>query len=197
MRYRIPTALAILSLPFMAAACNKSPSGPDMKWAFPDSITYYPGLHVNLSRMSKTASGVFWWDSIPGTGTEGAQQGDRVTVKYAVWFPDGTLLDFNQTGNFQIRLLPDSVITGWVEGLNGAVVGTTRQLVIPPAMAYGATGSLNVPPYTTLIFLITVLNITHVGASGAVVPLAAAPAEVPELTRAVAGAFARAARASP
>ncbi len=196
MRYRIPTALAVLALPLLAA-CNKSPSGPDMKWAFPDSISYYPGLHVNLARMSKTASGVFYWDSVAGTGTEGAQQGDRVTVKYAVWFPDGTLLDVNQTGSFQIRLLPDSVITGWVDGLTGAVVGTTRQLVIPPALAYGANGSLNVPPYTTLVFLITIVNITHVGASSAVASVSAPPAALPELTDAIAGAFARASRASP
>ena len=195
MRYRSLATLTLVALPALLAACSGSPSAPDMKWADPAKITYYPGLHVDLSRMTRTANGTFYWDSIHGTGTEGAQQSDRVTVHYTLWFPDGTLIDNGSGKATNFRLLPDSVILGWVDGLTGAVQGTTRQLVIPPDEGYGASGSFDgrIPPYTTLIFLISVDKITHVSASGTVVPASPPPAEVaevPALTRAVAGAFA-------
>jgi len=195
MRYRSLAALTLVALPALLAACVGSPSAPDMKWADPAKITYYPGLHVDLSRMTKTPNGTFYWDSIHGSGTEGAQQSDRVTVHYALWFPDGTLVDNGGGQALNLRLLADSVIIGWVDGLTGAVEGTTRQLVIPPEEGYGAFGSFDgrIPPYTTLVFLITVDKITHVSASGTVVPASPPPAgvaEVPALTRAVAAAFA-------
>ncbi len=141
------------------------------QWSDPTKITYYDGLHVNLSRMSKTASGVFYWDSIAGTGTYQARPGDQVTAHYTLWLPDGTLVDNNQGQAISVTLSPtaaDGVIQGWVDGLTGAVQGTTRQLVIPPGLAYGAGGSGRIPPNATLVFLVTVDRITPASSSDVV-----------------------------
>lgn len=139
-----------------AVACGSS-TGPSTKWGDPTTISYYPGLHVNLSRMTKTASGVFYWDSIAGSGTVPVGRGDQVTTRYTLWLPDGTLVESGNYGPF--TLSAGNVIDGWVDGLPGAVQGTTRQLVIPPALAYKAAGQGKIPRNATLVFLVTVTNV--------------------------------------
>ncbi len=155
MRGRWLAVAGALILGFGVVACGSDSTGD---WADPTKITYYSGLHVDLSRMSKTASGVFYWDSIAGTGSYQAKPGDQITVDYKLWTPDGTLQD-QQTG-FSVTLSNSSLIQGWVDGLTGVVQGTTRQLVIPPALAYGSGGFGRIPPNATLVFLITVDRIT-------------------------------------
>ena len=149
-------------------ACNSSPTASS-KWSDPTTIQYYPGLHVDISRMTKTASGVFYRDSIIGTGTAAIRPGDQVVVHYTLWLPDGTLIDNNQgqaLGPF--ALTNANVIQGWVDGLPGAVQGTTRQLVIPPPLAYGSVGSgTTIPGNASLVFLVTVDRV--IPASGDVV----------------------------
>ncbi len=157
MRGRWLAVAGALILGIGVVGCGGDSTG---NWADPTKITYYSSLHVDLSRMSKTASGVFYWDSIPGTGTYQAKPGDQVTVHYTLWLPDGTLVDNNGGQAASITLSNTNVIQGWVDGLTGVVQGTTRQLVIPPSLGYGSLGSGKIPGNTTLVFLVTVDYIT-------------------------------------
>jgi peptidylprolyl isomerase len=53
-----------------------------------------------------------------------------------------------------------NVITGWNKGLVGVKAGGVRELIIPAAEAYGATGSPpTIPGNDTLVFLITVKSV--------------------------------------
>jgi len=151
--------LAALALAVGVVGCGGSLTDSG-KWSDPTKITYYAGLHVDLSRMSRTASGVFYFDSIPGTGTVPAKPGDQVTVRYTLWLPDGTLIDNNGGVALNARLDPDSVIQGWVDGLTGVVQGTTRQLVIPPTLGYQSVQNGRIPANSTLVFLVAVDRVT-------------------------------------
>jgi peptidylprolyl isomerase len=51
------------------------------------------------------------------------------------------------------------VITGWNQGLLGVRAGGVRELVIPPALGYGAQGQGSIKPNEVLIFLITVKSV--------------------------------------
>ncbi len=160
MRGRWLAFASALTIAVGLAGCGGN-SAPN--WSDPTKITYYPSLHVDLSRMSRTTSGVFYWDSIAGTGTYQAKPGDRITVHYTLWTPDGTLIDNFNGGAFSTNLTSGAggVIQGWVDGLTGVVQGTTRQLVIPPGLAYGdAPPDPRIPSNSTLVFLITVDQIT-------------------------------------
>lgn len=105
-------------------------------------------------------------DLVVGTGTEAAN-GRNVTVNYAGWFynPSGTdgkgsLFDSNAgRGPYAFRLGNRDVIQGWDRGVVGMRVGGRRRLVIPPELAYGATGFSSIPPNATLVFEIELLTV--------------------------------------
>ncbi|MEK9737000.1 MAG: FKBP-type peptidyl-prolyl cis-trans isomerase, partial [Candidatus Nanopelagicales bacterium] len=50
------------------------------------------------------------------------------------------------------------LIAGWQEGIPGMRVGGRRQLVIPPALAYGESGAHRLAG-RTLVFVIDLLDV--------------------------------------
>jgi peptidylprolyl isomerase len=52
-----------------------------------------------------------------------------------------------------------TVIPGWLHGVPGMHVGGRRELIIPPALGYGAAGSGPIPPNSTLVFVIDLLKV--------------------------------------
>lgn len=101
-------------------------------------------------------------DDVVGTGTA-AQNGDTVSVLYTGTLDDGTVFDASSLhGNqpFSFSLGAGQVIQGWDLGLIGMKVGGTRELTIPPAMAYGSQSIGNIPPNSTLHFKVQLLDVT-------------------------------------
>lgn len=95
-----------------------------------------------------------------GTGDE-AKPGDKVDVHYlGVDFESGEEFDSSwgrgQSVDFPLR----SLIAGWQEGIPGMKVGGRRQLIVPPALAYGAAGSGHHLSGRTLIFVIDLLGVS-------------------------------------
>ena len=101
-------------------------------------------------------------DLIEGTGPE-AKSGDKVTVQYVgVGFDSGKEFDasWNRNEPFPFTLGASEVIAGWDQGIEGMKVGGQRELVIPPELAYGETGSPPViGPNETLVFVIDLLEV--------------------------------------
>jgi len=106
-----------------------------------------------------TDSGLQYEDVVVGDGTE-AMAGKPVSVEYAGFLVDGTLFDTSVGGApIEFVLGTGAVIPGWEEGIAGMKVGGRRTLVIPPDLAYGATGSPPViPADATLVFDVQLLN---------------------------------------
>ena len=107
-------------------------------------------------------------DNVVGTGAE-AQIGKTVYVNYTGWLfkPFATKqhgkkfdssLDAGRTP-IDFRLGAGSVIKGWEQGVAGMKVGGKRTLVIPPALAYGAKGSGDIPPNADLIFEVELMDV--------------------------------------
>lgn len=140
----------LVALPLALACGGSSPQpGPQPL----ETQAFASKLNVNLAASTKTPNGVYYRDDVVGTGAE-IQMGQTVTVHYTLWLPDGTLL---QDGDFDFVFRGGRVIPGFDEGLIGARIGTTRQLVIPSRLGYGAQGSGSVPPYANLVFSVKVL----------------------------------------
>ena len=95
-----------------------------------------------------------------GSGEE-AKVGDKVDVHYlGVDFESGEEFDSSwgrgQSVNFPLR----SLIAGWQEGIPGMKIGGRRQLIVPPALAYGVAGSGHQLSGRTLIFVIDLLGVS-------------------------------------
>jgi peptidylprolyl isomerase len=92
-----------------------------------------------------------------GSGAE-AKAGDEITVQYVgVNYKTGKEFDSSWSRNepFPFTLGEGFVIPGWAEGFEGMKVGGRRELVIPPELGYGSTGSPPaIPPNETLVFVV-------------------------------------------
>jgi FKBP-type peptidyl-prolyl cis-trans isomerase FkpA len=135
-RLRPLVVLALSGLLLVASACDNgssSPIAPDQS-----AIAY-----------SQT-------DLTVGTGAE-ATPGTRATVQYAGWLysdsaPEhkGTQFDANQL-TFVVG--GGTLIKGFEDAVAGMKVGGTRRAIIPPSLAYGATGNGGtIPPNAALVF---------------------------------------------
>ncbi|MCH7530074.1 FKBP-type peptidyl-prolyl cis-trans isomerase [Patescibacteria group bacterium] len=100
-------------------------------------------------------------DVIVGEGTE-AISGNLVTVHYIGVLSDGTPFDSSHSRGepFQFILGGGQVIQGWDMGVAGMKVGGKRILVIPPDLAYGSNAVGAIPPDSTLIFEIELLDVS-------------------------------------
>lgn len=108
-----------------------------------------------------TPTGLRYIDIQEGDGPN-PQPGQKVTVEYTGWLAD-TQAKFDSSidrGNpLSFLLSRGQVIAGWDEGVASMKVGGKRRLIIPPELAYGASGSPpTIPPNATLIFDIELLG---------------------------------------
>jgi FKBP-type peptidyl-prolyl cis-trans isomerase FkpA len=101
-----------------------------------------------------TASGLKYYILKPGKG-EVAKAGQQVSVHYTGWLTNGTKFDssLDRGEPIEFKLGAGMVIKGWDEGVAGMKIGEKRQLQIPAALGYGASGAGGViPPNADLIF---------------------------------------------
>jgi len=97
-------------------------------------------------------------DVTVGEGAE-AVAGGRVEVHYlGVDFENGEEFDSSWDRGESITFPLNGLIAGWQEGIPGMKVGGRRQLVIPPALAYGESGGHRLAG-RTLVFIIDLLNV--------------------------------------
>ena len=126
----------------MAASCSQSPTTPS-------STAPYSQI-----------------DLLVGNGAEAAS-GSLLTVNYTGWLYDaskpdtkGLLFDTSVGKDAFVFLLGSgSVIQGWDKGLVGMKVGGIRRLVVPPSLGYGDTRNSSIPPYSTLVFEIELVDV--------------------------------------
>jgi peptidylprolyl isomerase len=97
---------------------------------------------------------------IEGSGPAVAE-GNSVSVQYSGWLWDGTEFDSSWSNGGEpvtFTLAQGQLIDGWVQGLVGQNVGSQVLLVIPPALGYGDTDQGVIPPGSTLIFVVDIIE---------------------------------------
>jgi len=147
--------LAAIAAFSLLAACGSDPAASD-----PGDLTFASELGVDLSKMTRTARGLYYQDLVVGTGTVAAA-GLTLTVLYAAWLPNGSLFDQAQDPGdpYIFQLGVGDVIAGWDEGIAGMRTGGTRLLVIPPSLGYGNRVVGPIPANSTLVFRVQLLAV--------------------------------------
>ena len=139
---RVTAFSLVLVVAVAGAGCSSSPVSPSNNVPFSQS------------------------DLRAGTGAAAAT-GQTLSVNYTGWFYDaskadqkGLIFDSNRgRAAFSFSLGTGAVIDGWDQGLPGMQVGGLRRLVIPPSLAYGPSRRGSIPPNTTLLFEVELLQV--------------------------------------
>ncbi|MHB2021344.1 MAG: FKBP-type peptidyl-prolyl cis-trans isomerase [Candidatus Xenobia bacterium] len=100
-------------------------------------------------------------DVTVGTGAE-ATPGKTVSCLYTGMLTNGTVFDASSRHGgtpFSFKLGTHQVIPGWDEGIAGMKVGGKRHLVIPPQLGYGPRSVGPIPPNSTLVFDVELLDV--------------------------------------
>ena len=94
-----------------------------------------------------------------GDGAE-ATPGATVDVHYVgVDFETGEEFDSSWGRGQSIQFPLNGLVRGWQEGIPGMKVGGRRQLICPPAWAYGPAGGGHRLSGRTLVFVIDLLDV--------------------------------------
>ena len=126
----------------------------------PRDVSFAPALNVDLDRMTRTASGLYYEDIQTGTGDQ-ARAGSIAHVYYVGWLVDGTQFDGRAAPNppYSFTVAIGQVIQGWDEGVSGMLEGGIRKLVIPPLLGYGYRSQGPIPGNSVLVFQVELVGI--------------------------------------
>jgi len=114
---------------------------------------------AKMGNLTTTTDGLQIEDLMVGTGQE-VESGDTITVNYLGTLQNGTKFDSSYDRNqpFTTQIGVGQVIQGWDEGIVGMKVGGKRKLIIPSSLGYGSQPAGSIPPNSTLIFEVELLN---------------------------------------
>ena len=108
---------------------------------------------------STTKSGLVISHIKTGTGAN-PKATDKVKVHYRGTLLDGTEFDSSFKRNKPAEFPLNRVIPCWTEGVQQMKVGGKARLVCPAKIAYGERGTPGIPPNSTLVFEVELLEIS-------------------------------------
>lgn len=106
-------------------------------------------------------SGLIYIETAKGTGPQ-AVAGKMVKVKYAGRLLNGTEFDSSEKHGgdpYEFPLGQSKVIKGWDEGIALMKKGGKATLIIPSNMAYGPQDKGMIPPFSTLVFDVELVDV--------------------------------------
>ncbi len=120
----------------------------------------YLADHKAKKGVITTESGLQYEILTEGTGAKPSET-TNVKVHYKGTFINGKTFDSSYDRNEPATFPLNQVIPGWTEGVQLMAVGSKYKFTIPHDLAYGETGNQNIPPKSTLIFEVELLEIVE------------------------------------
>ena len=98
-------------------------------------------------------------DLVVGTGAV-ATMSSTANVQYVgANYADGKVFDSSWQRGQPAAFPLSQVVPGFAQGIDGMHVGGRREIVIPPALGYGAAGNGPVGPNETLVFVVDLVSL--------------------------------------
>jgi FKBP-type peptidyl-prolyl cis-trans isomerase len=89
-----------------------------------------------------------------------AKKGDKISIHFVGTVLDGGVFDDSHgRGAFNFWVGEGQVLPGLDEGLLGMKEGELRVITVPPALAYGNDAKPKIPPRSTLVFEVELLDV--------------------------------------
>jgi FKBP-type peptidyl-prolyl cis-trans isomerase len=101
---------------------------------------------------------LYYIETKKGSGPN-PKESDIVTVHYTGTLLDGTKFDSSVDRGQPAEFPLNGVIKGWTEGLQLMKKGGKARLIIPSNLAYGGNPGGPIPPFSTLVFDVELLDI--------------------------------------
>jgi FKBP-type peptidyl-prolyl cis-trans isomerase len=108
--------------------------------------------------VQETTSGLQYEVVTMGTGQKPVLT-DVVKVHYTGKLLDSTTFDSSVDRGEPVQFAVNGVIQGWQEGIQLMPVGSKFKFYIPYELGYGEQGTGPIPPYSTLVFDVELLEI--------------------------------------
>ncbi|WP_173379899.1 FKBP-type peptidyl-prolyl cis-trans isomerase [Fibrobacter succinogenes] len=114
---------------------------------------------LNKLKWQDKGKGLKVFDEKAGTGKP-ATQGTNLKVHYTGWLVSGRKFGSSKDLGkpFEVVLGAGKMIKGWEAGLDGMREGGVRWLRVSPSMGYGASAFTMIPPNSTLVFRIELVE---------------------------------------
>ena len=124
-------------------------------------------LATNKITTTPTASGLIFIETQKGKGKDHPKANDEVRVNYTGKLLDGTVFDSSIEADAKVAniynpqrpyepikfvLEQGQVIKGWDEAIQLMTKGSKAKIIIPSNLGYGPRGGGPIPPYSTLVF---------------------------------------------
>ncbi len=162
-KYLYPVFVLLIVL--VTASCKKTTLQTQIEDEKTLLAKYIEKFHKGAT---PTASGLFYFETKPGTGAA------IVPGNFAKVFYRGYLIENNDTlgikdgyefdasGNYEsfgFTVGSSSVITGWDEAIQLMKAGGEAKWVIPSKIGYSGQNQGSIPPYSSLVFYVTVQKV--------------------------------------
>lgn len=102
------------------------------------------------------SSGVYYQVTVPGTGITPTPN-NSVSVKYTGKLLNGTTFDSQVTSPVTFAL--SGTIPGFQIGLQQVAKGGTVKFIVPSSLAYGCSGTTNIPGNSILYFEVQLVDV--------------------------------------
>jgi FKBP-type peptidyl-prolyl cis-trans isomerase len=133
-----------------------------------DNAAYFTKLKENKA-IVELPSGLRYEILKPGDGPA-PKATETVKVHYTGTLIDGSVFDSSVQRGEPAEFPLDQVIPGWTEGIQKMNKGGKIKLYVPPQLAYGDDGRPGIPPGSTLVFEVELLDIKSAAAPAPAMP---------------------------
>jgi FKBP-type peptidyl-prolyl cis-trans isomerase len=123
-----------------------------------EETKFASSLGVDLAASTKTENGAYYRDLVPGAGS--SLTSGTLYIRYTGWLSNGIQFDSNLSSQTPLKFTfgAHDVLTGFEEAMMGVKVGATRQLILPPSLAYGQYDYGPIPGNSVLVFKVEVVS---------------------------------------
>ncbi|HTX88571.1 MAG TPA: FKBP-type peptidyl-prolyl cis-trans isomerase, partial [Bacteroidales bacterium] len=117
-------------------------------------------LKDNHITAKPTADGLYYIEQIKGTGPQ-AGPGKKVKVHYVGTLLNGKKFDSSRDKGqpLEFTIGKNEVVRGWDEGIAMMRAGGRATLIVPSSIGYGDRSMGDIPPYSTLVFDVELLDV--------------------------------------